>query len=36
MALANLPTQKLTIYSMEGPRVLVTAMFNPKELGIRR
>jgi len=28
------PTPKLSIYSVEGPRVVVTAMFNPKEIAI--
>ena len=26
--------QKLSIYSLEGPRVVVTAMFNPKEISV--
>jgi len=28
------PTPKLSIYSVEGPRIMVTAMFNPKEITI--
>jgi hypothetical protein len=27
-------TQKLSIYSVEGPRIVVTAMYNPKEITI--
>ena len=35
MAPNELPTQqKLSIFSVEGPRIVVTAMFNPKELQI--
>jgi contractile injection system tube protein len=30
----ELPTQKLSIYSVEGPRIVVTAMYNPKEIQI--
>jgi hypothetical protein len=28
------PTQKLSIHSLEGSRIVVTAMFNPKELSV--
>ena len=35
MAPNELPTQqKLSIFSVEGPRIVVTAMFNPKEVQI--
>jgi len=34
MALDELPTQKLSIHSLEGSRTVVTAMFNPKEVSI--
>jgi hypothetical protein len=34
MAPDELPTQKLSIHSLEGSRTVVTAMFNPKEIGI--
>lgn len=34
MATNELPTQKLSIHSVEGSRIVVTAMFNPKEIQI--
>ena len=34
MTSADQPTQKLTIQSIEGSRIVVTAMFNPKELTV--
>jgi hypothetical protein len=30
------PVQKLSIYSLEAPRVAVTAMYNPKEISIEK
>ena len=34
MATNEIPTQKLSIHSAEGPRIAVTAMFNPKEIQV--
>ena len=34
MAPTDQPTQKLSIQSLEGSRIVVTAMFNPKELTV--
>ena len=34
MAPEELPTQRLAIHSLEGSRIIVTAMFNPKEISI--
>src|SRR5262245_47399690 len=36
MAPTDQPTPKLSIQSLEGTRVVVTAMFNPKELTVDR
>ena len=34
MAPEELPTQRLAIHSLEGSRIIVTAMFNPKDISI--
>lgn len=34
MALENPPTQRLAIHSLEGSKIVVTPMFNPKEVSI--
>ena len=34
MAPEELPTQRLAIHSLQGSRIIVTAMFNPKEISI--
>jgi hypothetical protein len=34
MAKKDAAVQKLTVYSLEGPRIVVSAMYNPKEISV--